>query len=626
MAIAWVNVSLAGAPTQGGQVPTIVSRGAGVAGAFTLAVDLSLVKTKGQAQRLLVDALAVASNSISGSVAANPTITSISISPSSGNELTGSAIQLTLTFSQSVTVAGGTPTLTLNSGGSASYASGSGTSSLVFNYTTGSTDSAASLAATAVNLNGATIIGGGSSANLSLSGLTQTGPAVIIGWVSALSVGGVTPSTALDFVNNRYWDGGNVVSLSALVSGSPTISASGMLCNAATFGAIGNLLAAFQTAQNTIIVEVNGGTAATTAGIIDYAHVNSPIFQVNTNKARNFYAASGVTTSLDTANTAVWTGDLWIAAGHGTTGAPRQISLSQGATNTATDSLPSPASAFLGSFNGASLFNGFIKTLVVVPRTVKVGTLPLTSKAPTAVIGWSAPAPFTATNAINFTGTASISIPVGDLLYEYTQPWSVSAKIKASTLPATAGIIFTNVTTSPTFPGYEFWIDANGFLHSRIIHDISVPNYIGVIGTTNVLDGNPHVIGMSYDGSGTAAGIKMYIDGVANPTTVESDTLGGLSIIGGTQQYLIGNQTNHTDFTLNGLMGWFSFSNAVRSAGYFAANVGSVPPTVDANTQLQLTFDGVTGIITAATLTDASANAFVATLTTPLLWAAPVLQ
>ena len=41
----------------------------------------------------------------------------------------------TLKFSEAVTVAGGTPTLTLNDGGTATYTGGSGTNALTFSYT-----------------------------------------------------------------------------------------------------------------------------------------------------------------------------------------------------------------------------------------------------------------------------------------------------------------------------------------------------------------------------------------------------------------------------------------------------------------------------------------------------------
>ena len=86
---------------------------------------------------------------------------------------------LTVNLNEAVTVAGGTPTLTLNDGGAATYTGGSGTSALKFSYTVGAGQTTTSLAATAVNLNGATITdGSGNAASLSLGGLTQSGPQI----------------------------------------------------------------------------------------------------------------------------------------------------------------------------------------------------------------------------------------------------------------------------------------------------------------------------------------------------------------------------------------------------------------------------------------------------------------
>ena len=101
-------------------------------------------------------------------------------SPSSGDLDAGKTVTLTLNMSEAVTVnTGGTPTLTLNDGGTATYTGGSGTSALTFSYTVAAGQNTAALAATAVNLNGATIAdGAGNAANLSLTGLTQTGPQI----------------------------------------------------------------------------------------------------------------------------------------------------------------------------------------------------------------------------------------------------------------------------------------------------------------------------------------------------------------------------------------------------------------------------------------------------------------
>jgi len=67
-------------------------------------------------------------------VAQGPTITNVSSTTANGTYGAGSVISVTATFSSTVMVTG-TPLLALNSGGTASYASGSGTSTLTFVYT-----------------------------------------------------------------------------------------------------------------------------------------------------------------------------------------------------------------------------------------------------------------------------------------------------------------------------------------------------------------------------------------------------------------------------------------------------------------------------------------------------------
>ena len=120
-----------------------------------------------------------------------------------------------------VNTTGGTPTLTLNDGGTATYVSGSGTNALTFSYTVGAGQNTSALAATAVNLNGGTIKdGAGNAANLSLTGLTQTGPQID---TTAPTVSSVT-ATAGDY------DAGKVLTLTlnmseaVNVTGTPTLT------------------------------------------------------------------------------------------------------------------------------------------------------------------------------------------------------------------------------------------------------------------------------------------------------------------------------------------------------------------------------------------------------------------
>jgi hypothetical protein len=132
-----------------------------------------------------------------------PSVTSITATAdNSATDLNaGHLVTISLSFSEAVTVTG-TPTLALNDNGIATYdatatAALNGPTKLVFDYTVTSSDlNVASLAVTSINLpNGATIRdGGGNNANLSLSGLTQSGPQIDTS-IPTLTAVAETPST-----------------------------------------------------------------------------------------------------------------------------------------------------------------------------------------------------------------------------------------------------------------------------------------------------------------------------------------------------------------------------------------------------------------------------------------------
>jgi hypothetical protein len=86
-------------------------------------------------------------------------------------------VTLTLNLSEAVTVTGGSPTLSLNDGGTATYTGGNGSNAITFSYTVAAGQNTSALAVTAINLNDATITDlAGNGADLSLTGLTQSGP------------------------------------------------------------------------------------------------------------------------------------------------------------------------------------------------------------------------------------------------------------------------------------------------------------------------------------------------------------------------------------------------------------------------------------------------------------------
>ena len=123
------------------------------------------------------------------------TVTNLTVSPSTGEADSGRQVTLTLTMSEPVTVnlTGGSPTLSLNDGGTASYdsaASNPSAGTLVFAYTVGAGDEAPSLQISQVSLNGAAIDdANGNAADLSAAATFSTNLQIGPAFVSS-----VTPS------------------------------------------------------------------------------------------------------------------------------------------------------------------------------------------------------------------------------------------------------------------------------------------------------------------------------------------------------------------------------------------------------------------------------------------------
>jgi hypothetical protein len=151
--------------------------GGAASGTDTLEVGIYDSTTNSYAFSSAISAVTTGGQQTSGA----PTVTSLADNPNSGPANVGQTITLTLALSEAVNVFG-TPTLTLNDGGTAIFAGGSGSNSLTFSYTVSPTDtSVSSLTVTGVNLNGGAIQdASGNGANLSLSGLSQGGPQIQI--------------------------------------------------------------------------------------------------------------------------------------------------------------------------------------------------------------------------------------------------------------------------------------------------------------------------------------------------------------------------------------------------------------------------------------------------------------
>ena len=153
-----------------------------------------------------------------------PAVTQATASPSTGIEHAGDTITLSLAFNEAVTVTGA-PTLSLNDGNVATYAGGSGTSTLTFKTTVAATDTNTSaLAITGVNLPSGAAIKDASGVAANLSGAVKTFTGLQIDPIlPAVTQATAAPGTGTEHV-------GDTITLTlgfneaVTVTGTPTLS------------------------------------------------------------------------------------------------------------------------------------------------------------------------------------------------------------------------------------------------------------------------------------------------------------------------------------------------------------------------------------------------------------------
>ncbi|MCC7702080.1 DUF4347 domain-containing protein [Janthinobacterium sp. GW460P] len=132
----------------------------------------------------------------------NPSVTGVSAITADGAYGAGRTIIITVDFSTAVNVdtTGGTPTLALDGGGQATYASGSGTSTLSFSYTVGAGQNSADLdysSSAALLLNGATIVDAGGANQPADVTLATPGTAGSLGANKDLVIDSVAPTNTV---------------------------------------------------------------------------------------------------------------------------------------------------------------------------------------------------------------------------------------------------------------------------------------------------------------------------------------------------------------------------------------------------------------------------------------------
>jgi hypothetical protein len=151
--------------------------------------------------------------------------------------------------------------------------------------------------------------------------------------------------------------------------------------------------------------------------------------------------------------------------------------------------------------------------------------------------GFAWAAGHTAAKAFNLKEGGTVEIPeAGD--FDTKQSFSFGAWVKAPSRSQT-GAIFSRMDNTKDYRGWDLWYEG-GKLGTHIIHNWP-ENGLKVV-TKNIL--NPpnewnHVF-VTYDGSAKAAGVKIYLNGVLQPTDTQMETLKPESTIKTSMPFKIG--------------------------------------------------------------------------------------
>ena len=190
-----------------------------------------------------------------------PTVAGVSSTQATGAYGAGTAIPITVTFSEPVTVTG-TPQLALNAGSGivANYASGSGTSALTFTYTVAAGDNSSDLdyaSTTALALNGGTIQdAAGNAATLTLPATGSDGLATqnIVIDTTAPTVAGVSSTQA-----TGTYGAGTAIPITVTFSEPVTVTGTPQLALNAGSGVVANYTSGSGTSTLTFTYTVAAG-------------------------------------------------------------------------------------------------------------------------------------------------------------------------------------------------------------------------------------------------------------------------------------------------------------------------------------------------------------------------------
>ena len=154
------------------------------------------------------------------------------------------------------------------------------------------------------------------------------------------------------------------------------------------------------------------------------------------------------------------------------------------------------------------------------------------------------------------------TVDFGNVLdFDGSTPFSISCWINGSSLGSTTKIFLAKCSNTTPFNGYTFGVTSAKNVYFQLSNDANT-NFLAIINTATLSDSTWYHCLMTYDGSKSSSGLKVYVDNALNTQTIFSDTLTGS--ISNTKSFKIGARDN--GFFYGGLVDEISVFNRELTA------------------------------------------------------------
>lgn len=163
--------------------------------------------------------------------------------------------------------------------------------------------------------------------------------------------------------------------------------------------------------------------------------------------------------------------------------------------------------------------------------------------------------------------------------FSNTHAFAFSVWIKGVTTTGTETSFINTLATGSNFQGWEIEKQSSSDTQPNdfsaiLINNVNTPNFIQLGSTTTITDSALHYLVASYNGSSTAAGVTMYVDGVSTATSVFSDNLSA-TIASGIPVWIA--QRNDGTDPMIGAMAYAEVYNCALTSGQVAAYYAAGP-------------------------------------------------